>query len=174
MAVTQQPTERERQPWAGISEDTEGKRILRWFERAIWHDRRTCSHCFAALRRVDELEKDDWGNVVQVSEYCEAAVEGFDKEDPPESVPSAIPLARERTTCGECGSVGGLAQSDPLSKQAAVDRVPALVTRLEERGHSVDLELVYATVRHLKSAADYQDDDKRVFAAAAGRGIKHG
>lgn len=173
MAVTSRETTAERLPWAGISEPTEGKRVLRWFERVVWHDREVCSHCFAPLRQTGEVVRNSWGHAVEVSEFQAAAEPGFDKEDPPASVASAIPLARERTTCGECGSVGGLAQSDTLAKHEATDRVPALIARLEALGHAVDTATVYQTVEQLKSDPDRADDDKRIFATAAGCGIKH-
>jgi hypothetical protein len=175
MAVTQPPDRSERQqyPWTGLAGESEGAKVETWFEQTIWMSPEICSHCFARLRTRSTVEKDDWGNVVEETVYAEAAVEGWDLEDPPGSAQSIHPLARERTTCGECGSVGGLASSDALPKAEAVDRVPELVARLEELGHVVDTDRVYRTVRRLKSDQDRSDDDKRVFATAAAMGIKY-
>lgn len=177
MSVTPQPQTQDQSdsyPWTGLSGDTRGDRVEEWFERAIWHNSEICSHCFARLRTHSELERNDWGHVVEETEYHDAAVQGYDLEDPPADVPSVIPIARQRTTCGECGSVGGRAMSDAMSEGEAVDRVPALVERLRELGHAVEIECVYSAVRQLKSNEDYTDNDKRAFAAAAAVGIKHG
>lgn len=163
----------QRQPWAGRPGKTAGQKLLAWFEDVIWHDRHVCSHCFQRLRRTADLEADEWGNIVTVSNRTDAAVHGHKLDHPPDTVVSDIPLARPRVTCGNCGSVGGLAQGDTLSEQAAVDRVPALIERVRERGHAIDEDVVYDVVRHLKTS-DYRNDDKRVFAAAVGVGIRRG
>jgi len=179
-------------PWTSLKGDSEGEKVENWFERAIWHNRCICSHCFARLRTHSELERDDWGNIVEETEYDEAAIEAFDVEakgvigtrtvrNDDEQVVDVVPitthsaryLAFERTACGECGAVGGLAQSGKLSKAEAVDRVPALIERLQELDHGVDVDEVYDAVRSLKSDPERQDD-KRIFATAAALGVKCG
>lgn len=140
---------------------------LTFFEEAIWHNHEVCSHCFARLRKTSELQLDDWGNVVEETTYAAAATDGFDLEDPPETVASTHPLARERIVCEDCGSVGGLASGGNLSLDEAVERVPALVDRVQEAGYEIDVDVVYDTVRHLKSTDDYRNDEKRIFAVAA-------
>jgi len=137
------------------------------FEDDIWHNGGVCSHCFARLRSYTELERNDWGHIVEETSYSQAAEEGFDLDDPAESVSSVYPLARERIVCGDCGSVGGLAASNTLSLDEAVDRVSPLVRRLREQGYSVNSDRVYSVVRYLKTQEEYRNDDKRIFAVAA-------
>ena len=137
-----------------------------FIEDVAWHDHEVCSHCFSRLRSTSELELDDWGNVVEETTYADAATDGWDLEDSPETVANTQPLARKRIVCEECGSVGGLAQSDTLSLDEAVDRVPALVTRIREAGYQVDVNELYALVRKFKTSK-HRNDDKRAFAVAA-------
>jgi len=183
----------ERQPWTSHAGETEGQKVETWFENVIWGDHEICSNCFTRLRTTSEIVVDDWDNVVEETTYADAAEEGYDvvatgrigtvtvRHDDGQvegithrDTHTAKYNAFERTTCGECGSVGGLAASDALPKGEAVDRVPALVDRLRELGLTVDAAHVYRAVRHLKSHEDRTDDDKRVFATAAAMGVKHG
>lgn len=177
MAIAQQSTETDEQrPWSDYADNkaSRGERVEAWFEAVIWHSREVCSHCFTPLRRLATIERDHWGNAVEVSTLTEGAVRGFDHEPAPPTAMGSAPLARERTTCGECGSVGGLAMSDPLSEREAVDRVPALIGRLESLGHVVDAGEVYDAVRELKTDPERQANDKRIFATAAALGVMHG
>lgn len=194
MATTQQPAQqRDIHPWTSLDGDTEGEKVETWFENVVWTKREICSNCFARLRTTSEIVVDDWDNAVEVTTHAEAAEQGQDvvskgrigvvtvRHDDGQvegtthlDEHSAKYHSYERTACGECGSVGGLATSDALPKREAVDRVPALISRLEELGHAVDTGRVYRTVRHLKSIPERSDNDKRIFAAAAALGVKHG
>lgn len=194
MATTQQPAQqRELHPWTSLEGETEGEKVERWFENVIWTKREICSNCFARLRTTSEIVVDDWDNAVEVTTYADAAEKGQDvvskgrigvvtiRHDDGQvqgtahlDDHSATYHSYERTTCGECGSVGGLATSDALSKAEAVDRVPSLISRLQEAGHDVDVDRVYRATRYLKSLPDRSDNDKRIFATAAALGVKHG
>lgn len=156
----------------GDSDASRGERALDWFETLIWHDAQVCSECFARLKQSATDVRDDWGNEGTLSWRTESAELGEDLVEPPESVASVQPLPRQRTTCLECGSVRGLAQSDALTTQQAVDRVPALVERLQEAGYRVGVGVVYESVEHLKSDSERTDDDKRIFATAAAMGVQ--
>ncbi|WP_135302654.1 hypothetical protein [Haloarcula amylovorans] len=150
-----------------------GEVALEWFETLVWHDHEVCSECFSRLRRSDTVERDDWGREDTASWRTPSAVQGEELIDSPATIANAAPKAVPRTTCGECGSVRGLSQSDTLSKRDALDRVPALVERLQEAGYFVDVQRVYDVVAHLKSHPDHEADDKRIFAVAAAKGVQH-
>lgn len=153
---------------------TTGERALAFFEAVVWADRAICSNCFARVRRrtVDAAETDE-GSVRRdgAAGWTQDAVRGEDLEAPPESAVGVKPLARSRITCGACGSVGAIAQWDTLSRREALERVPALVERVEERGYRIDAAVVRRAVRHLKSQPDHGADDKRVFATAVALGV---
>ena len=82
------------------------------------------------------------------------------------------PQYRYRTTCGECGSVRLLAQEDDLSKLEMLQRVPALVGRLEEQGIAVSERVTRRTVRKLKSVDRIQGKDREIFERAVKLGIR--
>ena len=159
-------------PAWGPRNASRGERALDWFETLVWHDHQTCSECFARLKESATDVRDDWGNEGTLSWRTDSAELAEDHIEPPASIASVQPLPKQRTTCLECGSVRGLAQSDALSTQQAVDRVPALVERLQEAGYVVDVDRVYATVRDLKGNPEHTDDDKRIFATAAALGVQ--
>jgi len=150
-----------------------GAHALRWFETMIWHDHAVCSECFARLKRSDIAERDHWGNEDTMSWRTESAVLGEDHIEPPASVANCAPMPESKTTCAECGSVRGLRQSDTLSKDAAINRVPALAARLQEAGYHVQTDHIYRAVAHLKSQrGQYAENDKRIFATAAALGVQ--
>lgn len=138
----------------------------------IWHEHSVCSECFTLLKRSDIAERDDWGNKETYSWRTDEASLGEALVQPPPTVANCAPKAEQRTTCNECGSVRGLSQSDTLSTSAAIDRVPALVSRLREAGYAVEKSRVYDSVRHLKSLERHEADDKRIFAVAAALGVR--
>jgi len=149
----------------------QGRRALRWFDRAIWHDYRICSECFARVKESATDERDEWGNLSTRSWRTPSASIGYDLEDPPSSIASTVPISRPRTTCEECGSVRAIRTSETLTKREALDRVPALAERLREEGYDVDEELMEFAVGHCKSESNLSGDDRHVFAAAAAFGI---
>jgi len=149
----------------------DGERVLDWFESLVWHDHQVCSECFARLKQSAVDERDDWGNEGTLSWRTESSGLGEAHIEPPDTIASVQPLPKQRTTCLDCGSVKGLAQSDALSTQEAVDRVPALTERLQEAGYRVDVDRVYGVVRRLKSDPERTDNDKRIFATAAALGV---
>jgi len=137
----------------------------------VWHDHAVCSECFARLKRSDVAERDDWGREGTMSWRTESAVLAEDLVEPPASVANVAPKPEAKTACVECGSVRGLSQSETLSTSEAINRVPALVARLQEAGYEVKTSVVYHIVEHLKSREEYTTDDKRIFAAAAALGV---
>jgi hypothetical protein len=168
-----------------------GGRALAFFERRIWYDGHICSSCFARLRRSETDQTDDWGNEETETWLTESAVDGHDvlakgtvgvetTRHPDGRVTGTAPKYETtstyhvvpKTTCGECGSVGGRAGSETLSTDAAIDRVPQLVERLREQGFAVDADAVFDHVRQLKTSPDHGSDDKHVFAAAAAIGVE--
>lgn len=152
---------------------TAGERALEWFEDVVWHDHRVCANCFARVRRSMEgtvTTPEGKRREVDESWRTTTAMLGEDLEPAPESAVGIKPLARPRTTCLECGSVGCRVAYDTLSVQEAIDRVPELVARIGEQGHRIDSGVVFDAVRHLKTHPTYQGDDKHVFAAAAALG----
>jgi len=149
-----------------------GQHALRWFETMVWHDHAVCSECFARLKRSDTAERDDWGREDTMSWRTDAAVLGEALVDPPASVANCAPMPEAKTTCVECGSVRGLSQSETLSTDEAIDRVPALAARLQEAGYHVQTDVVYHVVEHLKGKAEHTADDKRIFATAAALGVR--
>lgn len=140
-----------------------------WFDAAIWTNPEICSECFARLK-ASSLDGNG-GRERHTTWRTPSATLGVAHEEPPDSVPSANPKARVRTTCGECGSVRGLHQSDTLSKSGALDRVKPLVARLQELEYDVDEDVVYDVVRRLKGDPERTADDKHVFATAAAFGV---
>jgi len=168
-----------------------GDRALAFFERRIWHDRHICSHCFARLRRATTDARGDWGKDTEQTWRTDSVIDGYDviaksavgeqttrhpdgkvSGTEPKEITTATYVIVSRITCGECGSVGGKANTGTLSKREAVNRVPRLVERLREQGFAVDVDEVFDVVRTLKSSPDYESDDKHIFAAAAAMGIK--
>ncbi|WP_135363459.1 hypothetical protein [Halosimplex halophilum] len=169
-----------------------GDRALAFFERRIWHDGHICSGCFARLRRSTTDEHGDWGETTEQTWRTDDAVDGHDvlakgtvgvetTRHPADGKVTGTAPKREststyhvvpRTTCGECGSVGGRAGSETLSTGEAIDRVPRLVERLREQGFAVDADRVFDVVRHLKTTPDRASDDKRIFATAAAMGVE--
>ena len=150
-------------PGWGSEDSTRHERALAWFDRHVWHDRFTCSNCFTRLKQSITVATDAWGNTdTSIWRTDDATLEhGHDPlPDPP------------KTTCNACGSMGGLAAYDTLSLQGKVDRVPELVTRVEEVGHDVDEDTVYGVVRTLGTDEDYEANDKEIFAIAAALGVK--
>lgn len=142
-----------------------GETALEWFERLVWHDHHVCSECFAPLKLGDP-EPGESALEPRTGRACL----GEDLIEPPASVVNCAPKAQVRTTCLECGSVRGLSQGETLSTSEAIDRVPALVARLQEAGYVVDSDRVYDVVRHLKES-DYSSRDRHIFAAAAAMGV---
>ena len=159
-------------PRWGDRDASRGERALDWFETLVWHDHQVCSECFSRLKRSATDVRDDWGNEETLSWRTDQACMGEDLVEPPDSIASVQPMPKQRTTCLDCGSVGGLAQSDALATDAAIERVPALIERLREAGYRVVADTVYDTVRHLKGNPDHTDNDKRIFAAAAAQGVQ--
>jgi|GEM_PF-1182012 len=168
-----------------------GDRALAFFERRIWHDGHICSGCFARLRRSETDQTDDWGNEETQTWRTDDAVHGHDVlakasvgtetvRHPDGQVEGTAPRYEStstyhiipRTTCGECGSVGGRADSGTLSIDEAIDRVPQLVERMREQGFAIDEDRVFDHVRHLKTSPDHSSDDKFVFAAAVAMGVE--
>jgi hypothetical protein len=144
-------------------EATRAERALAWFDARVWHEHEVCSNCFARLKHSQTVERDAWGNEDTDSWRSNSATleHGHDPlPDPP------------KTTCNACGSMGGLAAFDTLSLQGKVDRVPELVTRVEEVGHDVDEDMVYGVVRTLGTDEDYEANDKEIFAIAAALGVE--
>jgi hypothetical protein len=173
MAVTNPPQAASTpSPW------TDGDRAEDWFDDEIWHDYQICSNCFCRLKRgVDAtVEQGTDGKMMDISESWRTgdAVLGEDLIDAPASAINASPKAEPRTTCMDCGSVRGLASSDAFTLGEALDRVPAIAARLRECGHLVDEDVMFDTVRYLKTDEDWTDNDKCIFATAAALGVKHG
>lgn len=149
--------------WGG-HDSTDPERVLDWFDERIWANHRICTNCFARIKQFQTITRDHWGNE-DTDEWrtTTATLEhahGNDLPDPP------------HTTCEDCGSVRGLSQYDTLSEADMVDRVPALVDRLEEAGHQVAVGVVYDAVRELASDEDWEANDKEIFAVAAGLGVE--
>lgn len=145
-----------------------------FFDDAVWHNARVCSHCFARIRDGIEGQVETMdGRLVVVDEDWQApdGVLGEAHEEPPDSVASVQPLPKARTTCGECGSVGGAAHYDTLSKADAVDRAEPLADRLVEQGYAVDTDAIYAALRRIKSDDAHEAHDKEAFAVAAALGV---
>ena len=149
-----------------------GEHAVRWFETMIWHDHAICSECFARLKRSDTAERDDWGREDTMSWRTDSACLGEELIEPPATVANCAPKPEAKTTCAECGSVGGLSQSDTLSTSEAIDRVPALAARLQEAGYHVKTDVIYRAVDHLKGLDRHTADDKRIFAVAAALGVQ--
>lgn len=150
------------------------ERVIDFFEDVIWHNPEVCAHCFARVRRRNQgtvTTRDGKRKEFDNLWRSPNATLGEDLDDPPEDVVGVQPLSKPRTTCEVCGSVGAISQADLLSEQEAADRVPALVERLREQGYSVDVDVLYDVVRHLKSEPEYRSDDKRVFAVAVALGV---
>lgn len=152
-------------------------RAVDFFEDAIWNNRHVCSNCFAQLQRRfhGTFQKRD-GSTVEIDHVwrTDDATLGETHEDPPDSVASVQPLARPRTTCTNCGSVGGAKQKNNLGADEARDRVPALVARLEDQGYQVSEHHADVAVARLKSIDRYTGYDKQIFAVAAALALKHG
>lgn len=142
--------------------DLDSDSAREFFEEVVWHDHQICSNCFSRLKVSRTFARDDWGNQDSDSWRTDVATleHGHDPlPDPPQ------------TTCNHCGSMRGLKQFDTLSVGEAVDRVPALVDRLHEAGHLVDVGTVYGIVRRFKANEEHTSDDKEVFATAAALGV---
>jgi hypothetical protein len=146
------------------------KRALRFFDGIVWRNPEVCSNCFARVRRrtVGVVATPE-GRRIEIDDSWRTpdAFLGTDLEDPPAEALGVQPLAKPRTTCLACGSVGALSTGDTLSRREALSRVPALADRIREAGYDVDGRKLRRIVRHLKSHEDYHGDDRRVFAAAA-------
>lgn len=168
---------------------------IEFFEELVWHDWRTCSNCFALMKRDYWAEgKDESGKYKEIEESWRTADAelGYVKQ------PTAHDQVGERTvrddegivvgteardehghhvahlprsTCSQCGSVRGLRQFDTLSVADALDRVPRLVERLRIAGYAVDERAVRAALERIKREDRWTQHDKECFAVAAALGV---
>jgi len=145
---------------------------LDWFEREIIHDPAVCSHCFAEVRRV-HCDLDDWGDEQVSHERTETATMAYDLETPPETASSVQPLARLRTACLDCGSVGCRATDEALDRRELLQRVPTLTTRLQERGYDVRGVVLREAVRTAHQKRALAGDSTRLLAIASKVAVEH-
>lgn len=154
--------------------DLSRSRAQQPFVRDIWRNRCVCNNCFSDVAEVwVDTVRDTLGErVVEDYRLTDRGTIAHGLRDAPESVVSNYPLAKPRVTCIECGSVGLRANYDTLSKSDAVSLVEPLAARLNECGHDVALDPMYAAVRSLKSDPEYEAFDREIFAVAAYLGTK--
>lgn len=147
----------------------------RAFERYIWTNAEICSGCFTRVREIDEIE---YGTDRHPRPYVDVATTdegeyGYDVENPPATVVSQTPNHIPRIVCLDCGSVGALADSEVLSKDESLSRVPALHERLAEEGIDSNIEAMYTLVRKAKSNPNVVSKDREIFENAVALGVKY-
>lgn len=148
----------------------------------IYTDPGVCSNCFRRISVGLELVRPQGGrdsglDTERVSWRTPDGCQGEALDDPPDSVPSVLPLARGATTCASCGSVDGLAlwEGDrQLSQREALRRVDPLIERLRDRDLAVSESHLRTCVWRGKSRSAWQGYDKAIFAAAVTVGLRHG
>lgn len=74
--------------------------------------------------------------------------------------------------CDECGAAPDTTPSETPSRSSMLDRVPALVERLERRGLTVDVDAIYDTVRHLKTQPEHSGRATDIWRAATAVGVQ--
>jgi hypothetical protein len=123
-------------------------------DELVFENDAVCPNCFARVQHVhssdakieaiDETNADRYGARVRYSE-----VDGCEE-------------------CGELDSRGGRS----LSLEAAIGRVPMLVTRIQEAGHEVDVDAVFDHVRAAKTDPEMSGKDKDIARDAAIAGLR--
>lgn len=139
------------------------------FEQAIWRNPAICNNCFSRLKDVITVDAEHYRQSAiseQIHYKTDGAVIGFDATEPPETVVNQRPKYSQRTTCAGCGSVGGYAEPDTLSRREALSLCIPLRRRLVERGYEVDLDRLKEMVRVGKSRESLQGFDREIFAVA--------
>lgn len=142
------------------------------FEQAIWYNHEICNHCFERCKRtltgrvVHDIGYRDFEHVDRLP-TAERAIATDETDEY-----GYRPLYRPSTACATCGSVRLTANSDILSTQELVDRVPALVDRLQEEGFRVEAEPIYRFIRHAKSLESLQGKDREIFERAVKMGVE--
>jgi len=142
-----------------------------WFLETIVHDAAVCSRCFAEVQVVDPITDES----IPLDEHRDrtpTATLDQDLVDAPAAVPSCYPLAHPRTTCLECGSIG--CRTDrTLSRREALECVPALAARLQERDVDVDERVLREAVRCSHQREILVGDTARLFGVASKVAIEH-
>jgi len=138
-----------------------------WFKQEILHDPRVCTSCFTAVRKTATDVVDEWGNTADHVERTDDTLRAFDHDDPPDTVVAIQPLARQRTTCRNCGSIGCTGVGDTMSRREMLRNVPRLLARLEERGHDPDEGTLRGVIRRHKTDSEFDGEDARIYAVAA-------
>jgi len=148
------------------------------FEQLVHFNHAICSNCFRRIkqdhRRVqagigahDAEDHDEFGT--ETVRDDDGKVIGTTVSGTHGAVQSH-PL---RTTCEDCGSIGGRAEDATLSRREMLDRVGPLAARLREEGLAVDEFVIRYTVRKLKSRDALQGYDREIFERAVKLGVKH-
>lgn len=142
------------------------------FDDLVFESDEICSHCYQRIRDIETHDINNWGTGNRPSETrtrIGAGEVGYDEDRRPGTDQREYRMA---TVCGECGRLHGRADADPITKQAALDRLPALTRRLNEQGYAVNTRVLYDTVEHLKSKPDYVGQDTEISAVATYLALK--
>lgn len=139
------------------------------FEEVIEKDPEICMTCFTRYREWiehshmllhdEELPTEDGSYNEHVTEHDEYG---------------AIRTHRPRTTCENCGAVGGGPPDRARSRREALQVVPALADRLKEAGYDKCENTLRYAIRELKSRPEIQrDDDREIYRRAVKVALKH-
>ena len=147
------------------------------FEQNVWTDPGVCNSCFCRIKSDYRRVRDGvvGYDVEDHDAYGEETVRDEDDHvvgTQSKGTHGALRTYHVRTTCDHCGSVGGKAPDDPLSRREALRRVPELAERLREQGISVNEFAIRYTVRELKSNPDLQGADREIFERATKLGVR--
>lgn len=171
VTVTSQPVDQ--QDRSETATDTDIDDPVEWFRDEIVHDPETCSNCYVQIRRRHDDVVDNWAHVETWHETLPTMGEGETHIDPPDTVASVYPLARQRQTCLDCGSVGARASETTLSERELVSRASQLATRLQAKGYDLRENVLRRAIKLVHSRQDVAGDSTRVLATAAKVAIQH-
>lgn len=138
------------------------------FQRHLWYNPAVCNNCFSRIRDRYTIWKEQYPVRLRpalADEYtlqAEDGETGYDVVD----VADGISISFPRTTCGNCGSVGGKSQAETKSTSELLDCVDNISDRLDEQGLDVDESVMYDVVRKGKERETLQGYDREILAAA--------
>jgi hypothetical protein len=137
------------------------------FDRVVWSDPEVCNHCFNRFRTLTTFDDDLRHTATDVTPSGT-----YDYTTDEHANSPALRTHDPRSTCGECGSVSGLAATNDLSKRESLGRVPELADRVREAGFDVNERAMRALIKKVKSRPDLQGRDREMFERTVRIGIE--
>lgn len=138
------------------------------FQEHVWHDPSLCNNCYARVRQVIPVWKDQYRVTLQPAlsdTVCFRTKEGVIMYgvDSREGVDGGV--YRAKTSCNECGSVGCRSIRETVSDRVLLERLDRIIDWLRTQELDPDEDLMRRIVH------EHQGNDPEVFAEAVEAGI---